>query len=107
MKKLQKMNKAKRMFGKAHCNKGEYGLALLIACMLYVSCMPENIELPHNVYSVATGYAIDVTSSTAKLAGNVKLADPESNVSCGIIYGKSSTLSSTSGTKKSTTSYKL
>ena len=104
MKKLQKMNKAKRMFGKAHCNKGEYGLALLIACMLYVSCMPENIELPHNVYSVATGYAIDVTSSTAKLAGNVKLADPESNVSCGIIYGKSSTLSSTSGIKKSTTS---
>lgn len=102
MKKLQKMNKAKRMFGKAHCNKGEYGLALLIACMLYVSCMPENIELPTRVKSVTTNSPTDVTINSATLNAHVDLVDTY-NVDCGVIYGLRSNLSPNNDRKKSTT----
>ena len=65
--------------------------------------MPENIELPFNVYSVSTENSFDVTSSTAKLSGHVKLADSGSEVNCGIIFGTSSSLS-ISDNKRITTS---
>ncbi len=90
MKKLQKMNKAKRMFGKAHCNKGEYGLALLIACMLYVSCMPENIELPTEIKSVVTGDVVNVTADCVMLSGKVFSSGRRPKV-CGVELGLSPT----------------
>ena len=65
--------------------------------------MPENIELPFNVYSVSTENSFDVTSSTAKLSGHVKLANSGSEVNCGIIFGTSSSLS-ISDNKRVTTS---
>ncbi|MBR4845620.1 MAG: hypothetical protein IKU98_04275 [Bacteroidaceae bacterium] len=52
--------------------------------------------------SVKTGDASDITDSGATLSGTVCYSDK--SVTCGIIYGTSSTLSSTSGTKKSTNS---
>ena len=52
--------------------------------------------------SVTTGSATSTTSSSATLSGSVSGADQ--SLTCGIIYGTSSSLSSSSGTKKSTTS---
>lgn len=52
---------------------------------------------------VTTGTAGDITSSGATISGN-SVSGVSSSVTVGIIYGTSSTLSSTSGTKKSTTS---
>ena len=52
--------------------------------------------------SATTGNATDITDYSATLSGTVNNA--YKSVTCGIIYGTSSTLSSTSGTKKSTTS---
>ena len=52
--------------------------------------------------SVTTGSATSVTYSSATLSGSVSGADQ--SLTCGIIYGTSSSLSSSSGTKKSTTS---
>ena len=52
--------------------------------------------------SVTTGSATNITSCSATLGGSIDGADQ--SLDCGIIYGTSSTLSSTNGTKKSTTS---
>ena len=52
--------------------------------------------------SIATGDATNVTYSTATLGGTVNSGGH--SVTCGIIYGTSSTLSSSKGTKKPTTS---
>ena len=52
--------------------------------------------------SVTTGSATSITSSSATLSGSVSGADQ--SLTCGIIYGTSFSLSSSSGTKKSTTS---
>jgi len=52
--------------------------------------------------SVTTGAATNITASGATLSGSI--ANAKQSLTCGIIYGTSSTLSSTSGSKKSTTS---
>ena len=52
--------------------------------------------------SVTTGSTENITYSSATLSGTVNGADQ--SLTCGIIYSTSSSLSSTSGTKKSTTS---
>ena len=54
------------------------------------------------VVSVSTGSATGITESGATISGTI--SGVSSSVTVGIIYGTSSTLSSTSGTKKSTTS---
>ena len=52
--------------------------------------------------TVSTGSATDVTDSGATLSGTINNSDK--SLTCGIIYGTSSSLSSSSGTKQSTTS---
>ena len=52
--------------------------------------------------SVTTGQARDITDNTATVEGDVNSSGQ--SLTCGIIYGTSSSLSSSSGTKKSTTS---
>lgn len=52
--------------------------------------------------SVTTGSATSVTYSSATLSGSISGSDY--SLTCGIIYGTSSSLSSSNGTKKSTTS---
>ena len=73
-------------------------LSLLLACLAFTSCVPEGIELPSRVKSVVTGYVAVRTPNSAQLTGTVSLYDTE-YITCGIIYGTSSELSSTNGTK--------
>ena len=76
-------------------------LSLLAVCLSFTACVPEGIELPSRVKSIATDVATSVTSNGAKLCGVVSVYDTDT-ISCGIIYDTSSTLSSTSGTLKPT-----
>ena len=48
--------------------------------------------------SVATGFSMNVTELSVTLSGNVTLIDSE-NITCGVIYGTSSNLSSSNGAK--------
>ena len=57
---------------------------------------------PKSKVSITTGDATDITDGGATLSGTVSNSDK--SLTCGIIYGTSSTLSSTSGTMLSTTS---
>ena len=77
-------------------------LSLLFACLAFTACVPEDIELPSRVKSVTTGIATTITNNSVQLSGVVSLHDTE-YITCGIIYGTSSELSSTSGTKAATT----
>lgn len=58
---------------------------------------------PQSKVSITTGDATDITDGGATLSGTVSNSSDKS-LTCGIIYGTSSTLSSTSGTMLSTTS---
>lgn len=68
-----------------------------------MGCVPEDIELPCRIKSVATDTALSISAHRARLSGKVDITDTDS-ISCGIIYDVSSTLSSTKGTMKSTRS---
>lgn len=76
-------------------------LFLLAVCLSFTACVPEGIELPSRVKSIATDVATSVTSNGAKLCGVVSVYDTDT-ISCGIIYDTSSTLSSDSGKLKPT-----
>jgi len=59
-------------------------------------------EYTNAAISVTTGTATDITASGVTLLGSI--ANATQSLTCGVIYGTSSALSSTSGTMKSTTS---
>lgn len=77
-------------------------LGLFMVCLLYSACMPDNIDLPYRLNSVTTKGATKITASGATLAGTVSTIDSE-KITCGVIYGTTSSLSANSGTKKSAT----
>ena len=66
-------------------------LCILTMCLLCVSCLPEDLELPKlpRVKDVATTGADAVFCYAAKLSGVVTLVEPAYYVKCGIIYGRS------------------
>ena len=77
-------------------------LGLFMVCLLYSACIPDNIDLPYRINSVTTKGATKITASGATLAGTVSTIDSE-KITCGVIYGATSSLSANSGTKKSAT----
>ena len=78
------------------CRYGQLGV--FIVCLFFTACIPEDIELPYRIMSVATGFSMNVTELSVTLSGNVTLIDSE-NITCGVIYGTSSNLSSSNGAK--------
>ena len=78
-----------------------YWQCILMVCLVFVSCMPEIIELPSRVKSVTTNEPARITVNSATLCANVNLVD-SNTINCGIIYDISSKLSSSIGTKKNT-----
>ena len=78
------------------CRYGQLGV--FIVCLFFTACIPEDIELPYRIMSVATGSSMNVTELSVTLSGNVTLIDSE-NITCGVIYGTSSNLSSSYGAK--------
>ena len=76
---------------------------IFLMCLAFMGCVPEDIELPCRIKSVATDTALSISAHRARLSGKVAITDADS-ISCGIIYDVSSTLSSTKGTMKSTKS---
>ena len=79
-----------------------YWQCILMVCLVFVGCIPENIELPSRVKSVTTNEPARITVNSATLCANVNLVD-SNTINCGIIYDISSKLSSSIGTKKNTT----
>lgn len=76
-------------------------LSILMLCLLFVECIPEDIALPYRIQSVTTSNATDITAREATLAGEVSLVDTDT-ITCGIIYGETSDLSAFKGTKVTT-----
>lgn len=78
-----------------------YWQCILMVCLVFAACIPENIELPTRVKSVTTNSPTDVTINSATLNAHVDLVDTFS-IFCGFIYDTSSKLSSQNGTLRST-----
>lgn len=94
----------KVVFAGAHCLR--FGDAKwersIIDRYVGVSVRPVCGVFKSKTVTVTTGGATDITSNSAVLSGT--LSDADKSITCGIIYGTSSSLSSTSGTKVSSTS---
>lgn len=94
----------KVVFAGAHCLR--FGDAKwersIIDRYVGVSVRPVCGVFKSKTVTVTTGEATDITSNSAVLSGT--LSDAGKSITCGVIYGTSSSLSSTSGTKVSTTS---
>lgn len=75
-----------------------YWQRILMVCLVFAACIPENIELPTRVKSVTTNEPARVTVNNATLRAHVDLIDTYT-ISCGVIYGTSSRLNSSNGTK--------
>ena len=76
--------------------------AFMMACMLFIGCIPEDIDFPSRVKSITTNDVTDISTNRATLNGSVMLSDTDT-ISCGVLYNTSPTLSNKSGVQKSTT----
>ena len=87
--------------------KGRYictVLCICMTCLVFKGCVPENIAIPNRIVSIATSDVANVTAKGATLSGKVVTNDADT-ITCGVIYGTESSLTSASGTKQATTAH--